>query len=396
MKIMTGSTWMSRIGAATIALAVAGPGIAFAQAPPAAATVHGHVNNAAGMAIKAGDVKLASDKTSAPKDRTYKYDFPIDANGDFKGAGLPPGDYLAVVFVDAKSIDFQPFTVKAGDDKLLNFDMTREEYMKALTPEERKAIEENKKHNAEAMAENGKIENINKTLAQARSDEKTGKAADAVTALQGLTTQRPNEEILWGALGEAQLALADEGYKAAKAAKTPVTDPALQQKYADAAASYAKAIELAPSAKKPNPEALAVYYQNQGKALGRQGKLQESAAAYDASAKAFPAGAGSAYYNESAELFNQGKSEEAGAAAAKAIAADPKRPDPYYIRAQALVGKATMDPKTNKFILPPGCLEDYQMYLELAPDGKFAAEVQDLLKNLGQPVKNSFKAGKKG
>ena len=55
-----------------------------------------------------------------------------------------------------------------------------------------------------------------------------------------------------------------------------------------------------------------------------------------------------------------------------------------------------MDPKTNKFILPPGCLEDYQMYLELAPDGKFAAEVQDLLKNLGQPVKNSFRAGKKG
>ena len=107
----------------------------------------------------------------------------------------------------ARASTFSRVTVKAGDDKLLNFDMTREEYMKALTPEERKAIEENKKHNAEAMAENGKIENINKTLAQARSDEKTGKAGDAVTALQGLTTQRPNEEILWGALGEAQLAL---------------------------------------------------------------------------------------------------------------------------------------------------------------------------------------------
>lgn len=395
MKIGTVSLGMGMMLTVTVAMAV--PGMAAAQAPAAAAaTVHGHVNNAAGMAIKTGDVKLTSDKTSAPKDRVYKYDFAIDANGDYKGAGLPPGDYLAVVFVDAKSIDFQPVTVKAGDDKVLNFDMTREEYLKALTPEERKAIEENKKHNAEAMAENGKIENINKTLAQARADEKSGKAGDAVTALQGVITQRPNEEILWGALGEAQLALADEGYKAARAAKTPVTDPALQAKYADAAGSYAKAIELAPSAKKPNPEALAVYYQNQGKALGREGKLPESAAAYDASAKAFPAGAGSAYYNESAELFNQGKTEEAGAAAAKAIAADPKRPDPYYIRAQSLVGKATMDPKTNKFILPPGCLEDYQTYLELDPNGKFAAEVQDLLKNLGQPVKNSFKAGKKG
>ena len=60
------------------------------------------------------------------------------------------------------------------------------------------------------------------------------------------------------------------------------------------------------------------------------------------------------------------------------------------------MAKATMDPKTNKFVLPPGCLEDYQMYLELDPSGKFAAEIKDLLTNLGQPVKNSFKAGKKG
>ncbi len=369
------------------------PMTARAQAPGAA--LHGHVNNAAGAPLKVGDVKLTTDKTSAAKDRAYKFTFPLDSNGDYKGSAIAAGDYLAVVFVDGKTIDFQNVVLKAGDDKALDFDMTRAEYMKQLTPEERKAIEENKKHNAEALAENSKIENINKTLAQARVDEKNGKAADAVTALQGLTAQRPNEEILWGALGEAQLAVADDSYKAAKTAKTSVTDPALQQKYADAAASYQKAIDLDPTAKKPNPEALAVYYQNEGKALGREGKFQESAAAYDSSAKAFPASAGTAYYNESAELFNQGKTEEAGAAAAKAIAADPKRPDPYYIRAQSQVGKATMDPKTNKFVLPPGCLEDYQTYLELAPDGKFAAEVQDLLKNLGQPVKSTFKAGKK-
>ena len=98
------------MSAATIALAGAVPGMAFTQAPAAPpATVHGHVNNAAGMAIKAGDVKLTSDKTSAPKDRTYKYDFPIDANGDLQGcrAILQETTWL-VVFVDGKSIDFQP------------------------------------------------------------------------------------------------------------------------------------------------------------------------------------------------------------------------------------------------------------------------------------------------
>ena len=359
------------------------------------AKLHGHVTNAAGAPLKTGDVKLTTDKSSAAKDRVYKFSFPIDANGDYKGADINPGDYVAVVFVDGKTVDFQDVVLKANDDRPLDFDMTRAEYLKQLTPEERKAIEENKAHNAQALAENAKIADINKTLLQARADEKNGKAADAVTALQGLTAARPNEEILWGALGEAQLALADDAYKAARAAKTPTTDPAIVQKYTDSAASYQKAIDLAPTAKKPNPEALSVYYQNKGKALGRAGKLDESAAAYDASAKAFPASAGQSYYNESAELFNQGKTAEAGAAASKAIQADPKRPEPYYIRAQANVGKATMDPKTNKFVLPPGCLEDYQTYLELAPDGKFAAEVQELLKNLGQPVKNTFKAGKK-
>ncbi len=395
VKLRTSSLLRGRIAVAMAAGVMALTHFGTATAQAAAASLHGHVVNPVGVPVKAGDVKLTTDKTSAVKDRAYKFTFPLDGNGDYKGATIAPGDYLAVVFVDGKSIDFQEVALKAGDDKLLNFDMTREEYMKQLTPEERKAIEENRKHNAEAMAENGKIENINKTLIQARTDEKNGKAADAVTALQGLTTQRPNEEILWGALGEAQLAVADDAYKAAKVAKTPTNDPALQTKYGDAVASYQKAIDLDPTSKKPNPEALAVYYQNQGKALIREGKLQESAGAYDAAAKAFPGSAGTSYYNESAELFNQSKTEEAGAAAAKAIAADPKRPDPYYIRAQSLVGKATMDPKTNKFVLPPGCLEDYQTYLELDPNGKFAAEVKDLLNNLGQPVKNSFKAGKK-
>ena len=359
------------------------------------AKIHGKVINAAGSPMNKGEIKLTQDRTSASKDRVYKFSFPINESGSFTGADITPGDYLAVVVVDGKTIDFLDASLKAGDDKDLEFDMTRAEYLKQLTPEERKAIEDTKTHNAAANAENVKIADINKTLTQARADEKSGKATDAVTALQGLTTARPNEEILWGALGEAQLAVADDAYKAARAAKTPTTDPALQQKYMDAATSYQKAIDLDPTAKKPNPEALGVYYQNKGKALGRAGKLEDAAAAYDASAKAAPTAAASAYYNESAELFNQGKTQEAGAAASKAIVADPKRAEPYYIRAQANVGKATVDPKTNKFILPPGCLEDYQMYLELAPDGKFSAEVKDLLTNLGQPVKNSFRAGKK-
>ncbi len=108
-----------------------------------------------------------------------------------------------------------------------------------------------------------------------------------------------------------------------------------------------------------------------------------------------PASAGTTYYNEAANFFNAGKLDEAASAADKAIATDPKRADAYYIKGQALIPKATLDAKTNKFVRPPGCLEAYQQYLELDSDGPHAAEVKELLANLGQPVKNSFKAGKK-
>ena len=365
---------------------------AAAQAPTA--TLHGHVTNPVGAALKTGDVKLTTDK-GAEKDRTYKFDFPIDANGDYKGANIPPGDYLVVVMADGKTIDFQQVTLKGAQDAPLDFDMTRAEYLKSMTPEDRAKLEEYKKKNASITADNAKIANINKTLAQARLDEKNGKADDAVKALSDLTQQKPDEPVLWASLGEAQLASADAAAAAAKAAKTSPTDPAILQKYSDSATSYQKAIDLNANAKKPSPENLAASYLNLGQALAKSGKLTEAAAAYESSAKTLPSSAGSAYSNEAAIFFNAGKLDEAGAAADKAIQTDPKRPDPYYIKGQSLIPKATLDPKTNKFVLPPGCLEAYQEYLELAPTGKFAPEVKDLLNNLGQPVKNSFKAGKK-
>jgi tetratricopeptide (TPR) repeat protein len=359
------------------------------------ATVHGHVTNPAGQVVKTGDVKLTTDKNLPAKDRVYKFTFPIDSNGDFKGTNVQPGDYLAVVMGDGKVLDFQNVTLRSGEDHPMDFDMSRAEYLKSLTPEERAAIEEYKKKNAAVANDNQKIANINKTLLQAREDEKNGKAADAVKALQGLTEVKPDEAILWASLGEAQLKNGDDMTKAARAAKTPTTDPAIVQNYADAAVSYQKAIDLNAASKKPSPENLAAYYLNLGQADSKSGKLPEASAAYDMAAKTAPAMAASAYYNESVVFYTAGKNPEAAAAADKAIAADPKRAEAYYIKGQALIPGATADPKTGKFLLPPGCLEAYQEYLELAPDGPHAAEVKDLLGNLGQPVKNSFKAGKK-
>jgi tetratricopeptide (TPR) repeat protein len=384
------------IGTANIVavLALAGGSVILrAQAP--VASLHGHVTNPAGTPLNHGDVKLTTDKSADAKDRKYPFSFPITSTGDYKGTGVLPGDYIAVVFADGKTADYMNVTLRPGEDKALDFDMTRAEYIKNMTPEEKAALEEFKKKNASISADNSKIANINKTLLQARDDEKNGKADVAVTELQPLTEMRPNEPVIWASLGEAQLAMGDAARKAAIAAKTPTTDPAIVKSFADAAVSYQKAIDLSAPPAKPNPDNLSAYYLNLGQALSKSGKLAEAGKAYEESATIAPAKAGTAYYNEAVVYYQGSKLPEAAAAADKAIAIDPKRADAFYIKAQALIPGAKLDPATNKYVLPAGCLEAYQEYLELAPDGPHATEIKEILTGLGQPVKNSFKAGKK-
>src|ERR1700692_726124 len=119
-----------------VILAMANPARSMAQAA-AGASIHGHVINPAGMALNKGEVRLTTDRGADAKDRKYQYKFPIDPNGDYKGTGIAPGNYIVFVFQDDKSLDFIESVVFAnGDDKLVNFDMTRPEYLSKMSPED--------------------------------------------------------------------------------------------------------------------------------------------------------------------------------------------------------------------------------------------------------------------
>jgi tetratricopeptide (TPR) repeat protein len=72
--------------------------------------------------------------------------------------------------------------------------------------------------------------------------------------------------------------------------------------------------------------------------------------------------------NEAVIFFQMNNGDAQVAAADEAIAADPNQPILYYLKGQGLIVKATLDPKTQKIVAPPGCLEAYQKYLQLAPD----------------------------
>jgi tetratricopeptide (TPR) repeat protein len=367
------------------------------MAQEAPASIHGHVQNPLGQPLK-GDVsvRLTTGRPADMKDVKWTYTFPVDANGDYKGTGIAPGTYLVVVMADNKSVDFfesQPF--KAGEDKPEDFDMTRQAYIDKMSPEDKKTLEEFKKKNADVMAANAKISNLNAALTQARADNKAGNFDAAAASMTQATTQLPTEPILWLTLADAQLGQADAALKAAKASGKTASDPDVAAKYTAAETSYKKAIDLNTTSKKPNPSTAGAAYNQLGQAYAHSGDAKDASDAYDNAAKAEPAKAGVYFFNEAATLYNSGEHEAAGAAADKAIAADPNKADAYYIKGQALIPQATVDPKTQKIVAPPGCEEAYQKYLELAPEGPHAEEVKQILAGIGAQIKSTYKAGKK-
>jgi predicted Zn-dependent protease len=295
-----------------------------------------------------------------------------------------------------------PAQLTAGDDKQVDFDMTRKADLSKMDPAELDALRENKKKNAEVTTTNAKIEDLNKMLIAARADIKAGTFDSAVKTMTDAIAAKPDEPFLWETLGDAQMGEADVAAKAAKAAKA--TDATLADKYGAAVASYQKAISVNAASSNPKPETAATANNQLGQALGKMAlppvsetaKAKDAAAAYEAAAKADPSKAAGYYYNEAAALFNANSyMDDAAAAADRAITADPNKADAYYLKGEALLQKAAVDPKTNKIVAPPECVEAYQKYLELAPAGIHADEVKGILAEMNEPIKSTYKAGKK-
>ncbi len=356
------------------------------RAQNATASVHGSANDPLSILITSGSVKMTQDKGKIDKNSHYLYSFDMDKDGNYKGDNITPGVYTLVLFRKNLTADFsKPITLVAGQDTIVNFDMTRQDYIDKLSSEDRKALEETKKKNAAIFAENAIIKNVNAWMADARAAMKAlppdyAKALDDMTQA---TAARPNDSIFWFMLGEANFGL---------------------KKYDDAISAFKKSVETDTASAKPNTEAQAVTYNNMGHALANAGKIPEAAESYETAAKLNPTRAGRYYVNEAIIFYTASENDgphqaadlaAAAAAADKAIALDPNVPEVYYIKGQALVLQVTTDPKTGKITAPPGCIESYQKYLQLAPSGRYASDVKAILQGIGSTVASSYKAGGK-
>jgi tetratricopeptide (TPR) repeat protein len=365
--------------------------------------IHGSITGPEGAPRTSGSVSLSTDGG-----HTNKFTFPVSSNGDYEGQ-VTPGTYMAIFRATDtppdKMVDsFENVKIVAGEDVLQNFDMSRKEFIdKNLTVEQKKQLEEVKKHNAEALKANEVIKNLVADLAKGAQDFKDAEKARA-TAIQTLgataskadieaketeiktakytdvetlmlkdTQAKTDASALWAQLGQAEVGL---------------------KKYDEAEAAYKKAVEVEAASKKPNAQNQGAAQAGLGEIYARTGKIPEATAAYDEAAKINPAMAGFYLRNEAVIFYQLGNADAQVAAADEAIKADPTQPLLYYLKGQGLVQKATVDTKTGRYIFPAGCTEAYQMYLQLAPTGQFAADAKGILDQAGQKVDTNYKAGK--
>jgi tetratricopeptide (TPR) repeat protein len=378
---------------------------ALAQAPAAAAPtgkVHGHVTNPTGQPQGTGSVSLSTDGG-----HTLKFTFPVDANGDFSGEAAP-GTYTAVYRAPdtpvGQMVDELPnVKVTAGEDVEADLDMSRQAYIDKMPEEQRKQLEDLKKQNADALKANVVINRLNADLKVVAQDKKdvneapqeaaqqlganaqradlatktaeirSAKYADIESMMTKDTDAMPTEALLWENLAFAQCG---------------------EKKYDDAITSYKKAIDLETAAKKPRMEVIGEAQAGLGEVYARTGKVPEANAAYDAAVKADPARAALQLRNEAVIFFQEHNTAAQVDAANEAIKVDPNDAVLYYIKGQGLIQNATIDPKTQRIVLPDDCTAAYEKYLDLAPNGEFAQEVAGILQQAGQKVSSSYKAGK--
>ena len=220
---------------AAIALAIL-PGLhpAILHAQDKTASVHGHVQDPVGVSIANADVRFSTDG------KDTKYTFTTDSNGDYKGDGIAPGTYVLLLTQKdpktgtPKTIDFfKDVKFAAGESVTQDFDLSRAEYIKALPPDQQKAIADAKQKNAGIVKENQDVKKLNGMLADARADITAKKYDDAAALMTQGTQIKADSAVLWLELGIAQ-----DG----------------QKKYPDAITSLKKAIELDAASKKPLPE----------------------------------------------------------------------------------------------------------------------------------------------
>ena len=138
--------------------------------------IHGRVINPTGQPQGGGTESLSLDGG-----HTLDFTFPVDSTGAYSGEAKPGTYTLVYRAADTPAgqmVDsIRGIKIVAGVDLEQDDDMSRQEYIDKMTPDQKKQLEDLKKENAEALKANSLINNLNADLKIVGGDKKDIDAA---------------------------------------------------------------------------------------------------------------------------------------------------------------------------------------------------------------------------
>jgi tetratricopeptide (TPR) repeat protein len=260
-----------------------------------------------------------------------KYELKTNKRGEFTQIGLSPGGYK--VTAEKEKLGMQAFDVRVhlGEASEVNFQ---------LAP----GVAGPTKEDQEKLAA------IKKVFEEGVAASRDGNFDTAIAKFTEGTTILPNCYDCYYNIGYAQ---------------------AQKKDYEKAEAAFKKAIEL----KADYIEAyngLATIYNAQKRFDDAAAASQKAASLATAAGGAAGGGGVDALYNQGVIAWNAGKAEDAKKAFEDAIKVDPKHANSHYQLAMCLINLGKL----------PEAVTEFETYLQLAPDGQYAATVKAMVAQL--------------
>ena len=353
------------------------------------ATVEGDVKGADGKGVVGAIIYLH--RTDIKWDSKTK----TDKKGHYIHAGVPLGTYEISCEVDGKIVDkVNGVKTTLGEHPPIDFDLRKngaqataarqaeiqkafetgqmsEDLKRQMTPEQKAAMEKQINEKAGEIKKNKDLNEAFNAGFNALQDKQWDVA---VTNLEKAAEIGPTQPAVWANLGDAYIGQAQS--------KTGADFDALAQKGIDA---YAKSIELKPDD--------ASVHNNYALALAKAKKFPEMKAELQKAADLDPTTAYVKFFNLGALMTNAGQAEAASTAFKMAIDSAPENPkncEAYYQYGLSLAAQASVS-ADGKITAPPGTVEAFQKYIQLAPDGKSAQLAKDMLTQLGGTIDTTYK-----
>lgn len=314
------------------------------------------------------------------------YKVKTNKKGHYFHAGLPLGTYEVSVEVDGKIVDtVRGVRTTLGEPTVVNFNLKEvadrrraleqaaqtgqltEEQLRALPPEQRKALEEQIQKRAAELRRNRAL---NEAFNAAMTARQAGQLEVAIEHFRKAIEIDPKQHVVWANLADTYMRLADQK---AGAEREQVLTQCLE--------AYQKVLELKPDD--------AASHNNYALALAKAGRMDEARAELERAAQLNPSGAGQYYFNLGALLVNSGRGAEAREAFKKAIEMDPNYAEAYFQYGMSLLAEAKID-EGGKIIAPPGTKEALEKYLQLAPNGPNAEAAKGALATLAGTVQTQY------